>query len=310
MSLATVPIGNRPPPILSPNCVQMKFHHAQQRLGNQLHLERSQDRLFGPRAALLHAQTLFLVAEAVLLAEPRRPGRHDLRSTKASRAADQVPRFAVAFHLEDIGMHQMVLAGDRPLDQDPSGAETAHAAIDVGSAPLPRHVPPRVVLRAGKALAPLPWTPPAGRFLLFDHRRFVQTSVVARPGDEVDPPLSRSWIQAGPQHVGTGKSPIQHGQKRGSGVAVGLAKHRHRQLVFRQERLVGRQGIAADIQPGGGGEAGPRPAWHQAPEHHPVVRQHGLGAVAVATTGLMEQGGSPDARRTAVPLVSSTATTS
>ena len=48
MSLATVPFGNRPPRTLSPHGIQVKFHHPQQRLGNQLHLERSQDRLFGP----------------------------------------------------------------------------------------------------------------------------------------------------------------------------------------------------------------------------------------------------------------------
>ena len=275
MSLATVPIGNRPPPILSPNCVQMKFHHANnawatsctwnvRKIGSLVHAGTPPcpDAVFGRGSRPLGGTA--------------RPGRHDLRSTKASRAADQVPRFAVAFHLEDIGMHQMVLAGDRPLDQDPSGAETAHPAIDVGSAPLPRHVPPRVVLRAGKALAPLPWTPPAGRFLLLITGGLYKRA--SWPG-RVTKSIRRSpgaGFRQGRSTLARAKAPSSTAKSgalasRSAWRSIATANWFFVENVSSAgkalQRICSRAAAGRQVH----GRPGTRP------QHHPVVREHGLG---------------------------------
>jgi len=68
MTLTWVPRRRLTPRFTQP-AVQPKLHQPQQGLGHHLNLESAQDRLFGPRSAFLHPQSLFMVAKTILLAK-------------------------------------------------------------------------------------------------------------------------------------------------------------------------------------------------------------------------------------------------
>src|SRR3972149_3000632 len=61
-----------PPMTVTTLALQAKLDEPQQRLRDQLRLEGARHRLLGPGPALLHAEALFVIAEAVFLAEAGR----------------------------------------------------------------------------------------------------------------------------------------------------------------------------------------------------------------------------------------------
>ena len=69
MTLATIPFGFQPPLALAVCSIKLRLDQSQQCHGHQLHLVGSQDRFFGPGPAVFHAETLFVIAEAVFLPE-------------------------------------------------------------------------------------------------------------------------------------------------------------------------------------------------------------------------------------------------
>jgi hypothetical protein len=78
MMLVWIPLGLEPPGTSPPGLVEAGLQHTQQGQGDQLDLEGSQNRLFGPGPAFLHTQALLVIAEPIFLPESRRPGFHHL----------------------------------------------------------------------------------------------------------------------------------------------------------------------------------------------------------------------------------------
>ena len=69
MTFATIPFRFQPPPALAVCSIKLRLDQSQQSHGHQLHLIGPQNRFLGPGPALFHAETLFVIAEAVLLPE-------------------------------------------------------------------------------------------------------------------------------------------------------------------------------------------------------------------------------------------------
>ena len=89
MTLAAIPLRCAPPIRPAPCFIKFKLHKSQEALGDHLHLECSQDRLFGPCSTFFHAEPLFVIAEAVFLAKPGGLDCHDLCGRQGKRRARQ-----------------------------------------------------------------------------------------------------------------------------------------------------------------------------------------------------------------------------
>ena len=165
---------------------QAKLHQPQQRQRRHLNLERPQHRFFRPRPTFFHAQSLLVVAEAVFLAKTSAVGRKRLACRQVGGAGDRGPQLVVAGHLEHKGEHDLFGPADRPATSQALVAERADAAVDVGSALLPRHVPLVVLLRRWQSLSPFART---AALRIFGRRdqRLVQSRVSPQSRDELDP---------------------------------------------------------------------------------------------------------------------------
>ncbi len=69
MAFATIPLGPEPPLSVAVCSIKLRLDQSQQRHGHQLHLIGPQDRFLGPSPALFHAETLFVITEAIFLSK-------------------------------------------------------------------------------------------------------------------------------------------------------------------------------------------------------------------------------------------------
>ncbi len=153
MAFARVP-GWRKAPGVAATAGQPELHQPQQRLRHHLDLERAQHRLLGPGPTFFHSQPLLVIPNAVFLPKPSAVGRENLGRRQIAGTGNGRPQLVVARHFKHVGVHDFFRAADRPATAQTLVAERAHAAVDVGPACLPGHVPLRVLLRRGQALSP------------------------------------------------------------------------------------------------------------------------------------------------------------
>ena len=115
MTFATIPFGFQPPLALAVCSIKLRLDQSQQCPGHQLHLVGSQDRLLRPGPALFHAETLFVIAEAVFLPEAGAEHFEDLFGGEIQSGGYDEPRLAVSFHLEDKHVHRFGRSADVPM---------------------------------------------------------------------------------------------------------------------------------------------------------------------------------------------------
>src|SRR5205823_8391169 len=158
-ALVPVPRRRRPPPpaaALLPLPLEQAQQRPQQRQRQPLDQERPRHRRLGPRAHLLHAQPLLVVADRVLLAVPRRVCRQHLRRRQVQGAGDDEPRLAaVPLDLEGEDVHRHVRPAHRPQALDLPPAEAPPPPVDERLPRPPRHAPPPVLARRRQPPAPL-----------------------------------------------------------------------------------------------------------------------------------------------------------
>lgn len=150
MTLPRIPFRFAPPTVASPGVVHAGLQQPQQGQSDQLDLEGPQDGLFRPRPAFFHTQTLFVVAEAVLLPETRRPGCHHFGGRPLQGRGDQEPGLLVALHLDHEDMDGDLRATDRPATAELFVAEAPPATIHPRATALPAHRPVQMVLGAAR----------------------------------------------------------------------------------------------------------------------------------------------------------------
>src|SRR5262249_44836180 len=185
--------GGAEPPAVARSLLQPELQQPQQGHRQQLQLRGAQDRLLGLGAALLPAQPLLEVAEAILLAEAAAEDLQQLQPAQVAGAADQREPLRVALDLGDDDLDRDVGAGHAPQAHDLLPADGTPAAVQPGLALLPGPRPATALPRRRQAPAPL--APPAAAARRPLRRRpGMQAGVAAQARQELDAGLPRLGV--------------------------------------------------------------------------------------------------------------------
>src|SRR5271166_558220 len=293
-------VPRRPePPAHLPGRLQPELQQPQQAHRHPLRLAGPLDRIGRPRPALLPAQPLLQVAEAVLLPEPSREQFHHLQPRQFYRRSHQGEPLLVSLDVGDDCLDRHLPPQYPPQADDLLPADRPLPSVDEGGPELPLRLPPAPLARRGQPLTPLGLLPPFPLGALLRGRgQGEQPGVATQAGEEVDPGRAACGQDQQPDHALQGVAAVENAQVFARDDADLLAEQLDGQFALGPERHdavgPGRQLRPAEVEPAGDRQE-PRGLLglvEQGAQDHPVVGADGGGPIGAAG-GVLVEGASP-----------------